>query len=79
MKALPKGRYIKHFQYGLGVITESGEQSTSIDSDIHGIMKFVNGLTAVDPTEGTLSKHLRPKCSKEVVGMPLPAATAGIQ
>jgi hypothetical protein len=26
MKALPKGQYIKHFQYGLGVITESNEQ-----------------------------------------------------
>ncbi len=44
MKALPKGQYIKHFQYGLGVITESGDQSTSIDFDIHGMKKFVNGL-----------------------------------
>jgi hypothetical protein len=44
MKALPKGQYIKHFQYGLGVITESGEQRTSIDFDIHGMKKFVNGL-----------------------------------
>ena len=26
MKALPKGQYIKHLQYGLGVITESNEQ-----------------------------------------------------
>ncbi len=26
MKALPKGQYIKRFQYGLGVITESNEQ-----------------------------------------------------
>ncbi len=28
MKALPKGQYIRHFQYGLGVITESNEQRT---------------------------------------------------
>jgi hypothetical protein len=44
MKALPKGQYSKHFRYGLGVITESGEQRTSTDFDIHGIMKFGNGL-----------------------------------
>jgi hypothetical protein len=44
MKALPKGQYSKHLRYGLGVITESGEQRTSIDFDIHGIMKFGNGL-----------------------------------
>jgi hypothetical protein len=79
MKALPKGQYSKYFRYGLGVINESGEQRTSIDFDIHGIKKFVTGLTAVDPAEGTPSKHLRPKRSKEAVGLPLPAATTGIQ
>ena len=44
MKALPKGQYSKHIRYGLGVITESCEQRTSIDFDIHGIKKFGDGL-----------------------------------
>ncbi len=77
MKALPKGQYIKHFQYGLGVITESNEQRTSIDFDIHGMKKFVTSLMAVDPAEGTPPKRSRRKRSKEPIATPLPAATAG--
>lgn len=77
MKALPKGRYIRHFQYGLGVITESNEKRTSIDFDIHGMKKFVTGLMAVDPAEGTPPKRSRAKRSKKHIAAPLPAATAG--
>jgi hypothetical protein len=77
MKALPKGQYIRHFQYGLGVITESNEQRTSIDFDIHGMKKFVTGLMAVDPAEGTPPKRSRAKRSKKHITAPLPAATAG--
>src|SRR5258708_2397444 len=74
MKALPKGQYIRHFQYGLGVITESNEQRTSIDFDIHGMKKFVTGLMAVDPAEGTPPKRSPPKRSKKHVTAPLPPA-----
>ena len=56
MKALPKGQYIKHFQYGVGVITESDEQRTSIDFDIHGMKELVTNLMVVDPAEGTPPK-----------------------
>jgi hypothetical protein len=80
MKALPKGQYIKHFQYGLGVITESNEQRTSIDFDIHGMKKFVTSLMAVDLAEGTPPKPSRRKRSKKPIATPLPAlsaATAG--
>jgi hypothetical protein len=79
VKALPKGQYIKHFQYGCGVITESNEQRTSIDFDIHGMKKFVTSLMVVDPAEGAPPKRSRRKRSKEAVGISLPAATAGIQ
>jgi hypothetical protein len=72
MKALPKGQYIRHFQYGLGVITESNEQRTSIDFDIHGIKKFVTGLMTVDPAEGTPPERARPRRSKKAVGITLP-------
>ena len=77
MKALPKGQYIKHFQYGCGVITESDQERTSIDFDVHGIKKFVTSLMVVDPAEGTPPKRPRRKRSKKVVPTPLPAATAG--
>ena len=77
MKALPKGQYIKHFLYGLGVITESDEERTSINFDIHGMKKFVTSLMAVDPAEGTPPKRPRRKPSKKAVAIPAPAATVG--
>ena len=48
MKALPEGQYIKHFQYGLGVITESDHDRTSIDFDLHGMKKFVTSIMVVE-------------------------------
>jgi hypothetical protein len=77
MKVLPKGQYIKHFQYGLGVITASNEQRTSIDFDTHGMKKFVTSLMVVDPAEGTPPKSSRRKHGKKPIATPLPAATAG--
>jgi hypothetical protein len=77
MKILPKGQYIRHFQCGLGVITESNEQRTSIDFDIHGMKKFVTGLKAVDPAEGAPPRRSHAKRSKKNLTAPLPAATAG--
>jgi hypothetical protein len=77
MKALPKGQYIRHFQYGLGVITESSEQRASIDFDVHGMKKFVTGLMAVDPAEGAPPKRSRAGRSKKHVTAPLPTAIAG--
>ncbi len=58
MKALPKGQYIKHFLYGFGVITESDEERTSIDFDLHGIREFVTSLMVVDPAGSTDRKEL---------------------
>ncbi len=77
MKALPKGQYIKHFQYGLGVITESNEERTAIDFDIHGMKKFVTSLMVVDPAEGAPPKRPRRKRSKKAASIPLPMGTAG--
>ncbi len=57
MKALPAGKYIKHFQYGLGVITESDSERTSIDFDVHGLKKFVTSLMVVEAAEGTPPKR----------------------
>jgi len=77
VKALPKGQYIKHFQYGLGVITESDEERTSIDFDTHGMKKFVTSMMVVDSAEGTPPKRPRRKRSKKAATIPAPAATVG--
>ncbi len=76
MKALPEGRYIKHFQYGLGVITQSDDERTSIDFDLHGIKKFVTSLMIVEPAEGTPPKRSRSKRRKKATAAPAFDATA---
>lgn len=53
MKTLKEGSYIKHFQYGLGVITATDRDRTSIDFDLHGPKKFVTSLMTIEAAEGT--------------------------
>ena len=76
MKALQIGAYIKHFQYGLGVITESDNDRTSIDFDLHGMKKFVTSIMVVEIAEGTPPKRKRAKRVKKVAA-PLAVAAVG--
>ncbi|HVN08120.1 MAG TPA: hypothetical protein VMV61_04070 [Patescibacteria group bacterium] len=57
MKALEEGLYIRHFQYGCGVVTQSDVERTTIDFDAHGLKKFVTSLMVVEPAEGTPPKR----------------------
>lgn len=68
MKALQEGAYIKHFQYGLGVVTESDNERTLIEFDLHGPKKFVTSIMVVEAAEGTPPKRARAKRKKKVVG-----------
>ena len=78
MKALEEGAYIKHFQYGLGVVTESNGDRTSIDFDLHGMKKFVTSIMVVDAAEGTPPKRRRAKKIKKlVVAVPALGMVAG--
>lgn len=79
MKALAEGQYIKHFQYGCGVVTESDAERTSIDFDAHGLKKFVTGLMVVEPAEGTPPKRRRAKRVKKAVATAAPTANAGVK
>jgi hypothetical protein len=65
MKVLVEGLYVKHFQYGCGVVTESNEERTSIDFDQHGMKKFVTSMMVVEPAEGTPPKRLGSKRRKK--------------
>jgi len=64
------GQYVKHFQYGCGVITESSMDRTTIDFDAHGTKKFVTSLMVVEPAEGTPPKRRRAKRTKPVKAAP---------
>jgi hypothetical protein len=67
MKALRKGDYIKHFQYGLGIVTESNAQHTDIDFDLHGMKKFVTTIMVVEHAEGTPPLRRKRKRTKATV------------
>jgi hypothetical protein len=78
MKALREGAYIKHFQYGLGVVTDSNVEYTSIDFDVHGMKKFVTSIMIVEPAEGTPPKRSRTKRRKKsLVAAAVAASTVG--
>jgi hypothetical protein len=74
LKAVQEGAYIKHFQYGLGVVTESNSERTSIDFDLHGMKKFVTSLMVVELAEGTPPKRKRARKPKKLAAA---AAVAG--
>jgi hypothetical protein len=65
LKPLPEGQYIKHFQYGLGVVIESDEERTSIDFNDHGPKLFVTGIMVVEVAEGEPPKRRRAKRAKK--------------
>jgi hypothetical protein len=48
MHSLPEGRCVRHFQYGLGVVTQSDAERTSIDFHLHGPKKFVTKLMVME-------------------------------
>jgi hypothetical protein len=71
-----EGQYIRHFQYGLGVITETDSERTSIDFDTHGMKKFVTTLMTVELAEGTPPKRPRAKRAKKAKVAVVAAAAA---
>jgi len=51
MQAIPEGQFVRHFQYGLGVVTQSNAERTSIDFHLHGPKKFATRLMTVEFTD----------------------------
>jgi hypothetical protein len=48
MQVLAEGQTIRHEQYGLGTVTESNNERTTIDFDSHGLKKFVTSIWAAE-------------------------------
>jgi hypothetical protein len=51
MQSIPEGQFVRHAQYGLGVVTQSGAERTSIDFHLHGPKKFATKLMVVELTD----------------------------
>ena len=48
MRSLGEGQQLKHDQYGLGVVTQSDNERTTIDFDDHGKKLFVTSLMTAE-------------------------------
>ena len=72
------GQYIKHFQYGCGVITESDPSRTTIDFDAHGLKKFVTSIMVVEPADGIPPKRRRSKLPRKKKAVPALAAAVSV-
>jgi len=81
MRTLPEGQFIKHFQYGLGVVTQSDAERTSIDFHLHGPKKFATRLMTVELTDEAPPPKPRPakrrRTSTELPGVTLTAGAKG--
>ena len=73
MAILETGQYIKHFQYGCGVIIKRDSERTTIDFDEHGPKMFVTNLMKIEPAEGVPPKRRR---AKRVKAAPVAAPLA---
>jgi hypothetical protein len=60
MQTLPEGQYIKHVQYGLGVVTQSDAERTTIDFYLNGLKKFATKLMVVELTDEVPPPKPRP-------------------
>lgn len=48
MQILSEGQTVRHGQYGVGIVTESNVERTTIDFDDHGVKKFVTSLWSAE-------------------------------
>jgi hypothetical protein len=67
---LVEGQTIKHEQYGVGTVTESNNDRTTIDFDNHGMKKFVTSIWSAEligepPTERPTKRRGRRKAVKK--------------
>jgi hypothetical protein len=64
MRTLPEGQFVKHDRYGLGVVTQSDAERTSVDFHMHGLKKFATRIMVIELTEEAPPPKLSPSRRK---------------
>lgn len=59
MQILEEGQTIRHDQYGVGTVTESNSDRTTIDFDQHGVKKFVTSIWSAELVGAGLDRPAR--------------------
>lgn len=70
MQVLSEGQTVRHEQYGLGTVTESNVERTTIDFDSHGLKKFVTSIWTAElvgepPADRPVRKRGRRKAARK--------------
>jgi hypothetical protein len=70
VQTLVEGQTIRHDQYGLGTVTESNVERTTIDFDNHGVKKFVTSIWSAEligepPADRPVKRRGRRKAVKK--------------
>ncbi len=61
MQVLQEGQAIKHEQYGMGVVTASDPERTSIDFEDYGPKLFVTSLMTAELVGEAPASYTKPK------------------
>jgi hypothetical protein len=70
LQVLEEGQTIRHEQYGIGIVTESNPERTTIDFDNHGVKKFVTSIWTAEiigdaPADRPTRRRSRRKMAKK--------------
>lgn len=70
MQVLEEGQTVRHEQYGIGTVTESNTERTTIEFDNHGVKKFVTSIWTAEvigeaPAERPTRRRARRKAAKK--------------
>jgi hypothetical protein len=70
VQILSEGQTIRHEQYGVGTVTESNIERTTIDFDSHGVKRFVTSIWTAEligepPAERPVRRRGRRKTAKK--------------
>ena len=60
MQVLDAGQTVRHMQYGVGTVTESDSERTSVEFDDHGLKKFVTSIWSAEVV-GEIAGRPKPK------------------
>jgi len=70
VQVLTEGQTVRHEQYGIGTVTESNPERTTIEFDNHGLKKFVTSIWTAEvigdtPTDRPTRRRGRRKTTKK--------------
>jgi hypothetical protein len=71
VQVLSEGQTIRHEQYGVGIVTESNTDRTTIDFNDYGVKKFVTAIWSAEligeaPASGPARRRSRRKSTRKV-------------